>query len=1113
MAKAKRVRKRGPRAWLVLVVVLGLLLGTKVVNYAYPHTFTRDNMGNVVESLTERAQSWYVNQAWLHSCGEETQLSVPGGFVCVGDEEAQAPYGEMFRTYQAEGGDAATVYPDLVEPDLEQADALVAHQVKIPRFEPIDVESNANWSELDGPSVYWKFYYYSLRPTVPLTLAYISTGNPAYLDRLHEILDDFSAGTSTDGPAWEDSHAVAFRAITLTWQWWTLRQHHVLSEAQSQELLQQIEECGDFLMDANHFEPNHNHGVNEAAALLNVATVFPDLAHADQWRSVALSRISLVSDYLVEADGFLIENSPYYHFNVLAKLWQVRDFARDNSVDLGPDFGDKLSRMVDAATWMLQPDGYVPELGASLTQQIHRNGVFAEMADASPEFKYVLTQGLEGTAPATSSRTFPTGGLTMFRQSWGEGADFRDASFMTFNVGRYRTQHSHYDLMGVTLYGDGGQLLPDAGLYTYQEGDFESYFRGSSAHNVVVVDDTDQQPGLVEAGELVTNNGVTYQAAATSAYPGIKNRRLVAMVDEGVFLVVDRLRGSGNHQFDQTWHLPADSTVSSDARSITSAKGNGQRIQITQLGDQPVTVERPESKLDPPTALCSQQYEVALECPEVQFRQTGSKASYVTLITTGETGKQVQASYDAETDSVSITTPSGVRKLDLGATTAVPASASAAPPKAWTGKPDLWAVNSTEWTGGDGVEFRKFGSRDGFSLSPRTFDVLATTTPEPDALVKNYLMLRVRFMDVKQSPGVYLDLTSPTGSVRLRVNSLYDQGGLDNEWVTLTIPTGAASDLPGRWYETGKFDWSNIQTLTFDSDNSTSTRSRMDLAWIGTVPKQSKAVASIVFDDGYTSILPAAQAMRNRGMPGNVAVIGRNVTQPHKGALTIPELRQLQDEWGWNLASHTQYHRDITVDYTAANVDSFEEDLLEGQEALSQVGLDSAPNWLIYPHGASNDLLQPIVSKYYTFARTTLPGTDSYPFGDPLRIHNYEIWNSDGTPNSVTKTTKVSDVRKIIADAKASDSTLMLTFHRIKTVPSDRPGYPIKKFKQILNALQQADMPVLTLTELEKYYGVSGQSDLKVDSGQLAQTTLKVELIKETPKPFSLWEALVRIFG
>ena len=44
------------------------------------------------------------------------------------------------------------------------------------------------------------------------------------------------------------------------------------------------------------------------------------------------------------------------------------------------------------------------------------------------------------------------------RSGWPSGPAFSSSTYLTYNIGRYRTAHSDLDALDLTLYGDGGDL-------------------------------------------------------------------------------------------------------------------------------------------------------------------------------------------------------------------------------------------------------------------------------------------------------------------------------------------------------------------------------------------------------------------------------------------------------------------------------------------------------------------------------------------------------------------------------------------------------------------------------------------------------------------------------
>lgn len=1110
-----RIRRHGRRG-IAFVLVLALLLTLKIVNYGDQHALHFDTIATSTKDLAKQVRQWYNNTSAFHQCDSGTKIDVAGGYVCFSGD-VNSVYDRIYSSYRAVGGDKATPYPDTILPNRSAADALLHNQVAIPRFDPVTADPSTDWSTLDEGSNYWRFYYYSLRQTVPLTLAYEDTGNAAYADKAQSMIDGFEAGSATSKLMWEDPHSVAFRALSLVWQWWNLREAHRLTQVESAALLAEIGKTADFLASPNNFQPDYNHGLNEATALLAVAVDFPDLPGAQAWLTTALDRIESERTTLIDADGSLLESSAYYHFYALSKLWQLRNYATSNNISLGEGFNATLDSMIDFGTQLIRPDGSVPLLGASLATTIHRKGAFAQIAESHPAFMYAVTQGAEGTAGLGPGRTFPAAGLTVL-QDGGTGAAARPGrDYLTFNVGAYRSLHNHLDLMGVTLFGEGTDLLPDAGLYTYDPGKMFDYFHGTSAHNVVVVDGKDQSPGSVESSGLNTTDGVTVQSAATEAYPGVADQRTLAQVDVGVFLVIDNLAAKESHSYDQTWHFMQGASVTTDGLSITAQGASPlQRVTVRQLSSESVSlVPQPSSSSDPIRGLCSTTYGRSEECAQFSFRQTGTAAAYVTLITAGAADATTSAEYDAGTGVITVVTASGSRSLRITTLTDQARTVSSSPVSAGTTTITPLVPNTASWSVSGGSAGTFENGAPGFSLLGVGRAVATAAFPKTD-LAHRDLKLRLRMSGTVSNGHVTFSVASSStrGRARLNILSLYDLAWA-GEWVTLSLPTNSSSALEGRWTAEGSVDWAAIDSVEISvADSGAAPDVRLDLDCLGTTAKQNQAMIAFIFDDGYSSIIPAAQVLHDHGMPANVAVIGRQIATPQRFYLSVKQLLALQNDWGWNMANHTQYHRDLVNYYkTTASLAAFERDLIDGQQRLKSFGLDSAPNWLIYPHGSTTALLDSVVSKYYTFARTTLPGFDSYPFGSPLRIHNFEVHNPNGPDDTSNVLTTPATVSQAIADAKESNATLILTFHRIYSVNGDRPGYPLEYFSQIVDAVAASGVPVKTLSQLDAAYGVQGRNDIVVDAGHLGMQGLEVTSFQAAPGPSDFWHWLGSLFN
>ncbi|HEY7207844.1 MAG TPA: heparinase II/III family protein [Gaiellaceae bacterium] len=1079
----------------------------KMVNYVDPPLSTPAGILSLYHAVRGKMDEVIRNASFLHSCPAQTQkIGVPGGWQCAPTSPTAGPYERAFRSYPAEPHGREFVYASTAGGSASAGQALLHGIVDVPRYEPVRIGTRPSWREDPYGSVYWRFNYYALRPSENLLSAYLTSGDARYSRALVSLDESFFRAESSSPFAWSDFHAVAFRSMVLVHEWWILREYHQLRESDSNQFLRELEKTGEFLADRNHYQPQYNHGVNESVALLELALDFPSLPHARSWRAVAQSRIRHGLTDLIDADGSLVENSPYYHFYTLDKLWQLFKFTDRIGFTVAADFRPKLLQMTAFATYILHPDASVPLLGASIAATIHDSGSFAELAKVDPSFEYVLTEGKKGKRPSKTSVFFPHAGLTILRSGWGKGSTFRSQSYLTFNVGAYRTAHSQLDGLGITLFGEQRTLLPSPGLYTYAVGKHPGpmfrYFHGTLSHNTVAVDNRDQLEGSVTAGPLRQGAGVTYQSAESSLYPGVTHRRMVMMLDRSHFLLVDRLSSRAVHTYRQVFHFFSGATVTLHHSTATGVGRNpDQRLAVRQLG--PVArSELVHAQLRPPAALCSARYHHAKECVAATYTQRGVDAAFTTLLTIGRPDPRFHASFDRRDDVIQVADGDRHLAIRLGETTAIAPSAHAAPPPApvpSVGEALAGTASRTDW------------SLQGHAVSlpvPEGAVAAARTAGGEPALLGDdgvradlshaNLQIRIKINGEERLSDLYLELSNRNWSsyasndIRNAYPSRYD-----GEWLTISLARSKLrDDVGGRWTTHGSgFDWSQIDgvRVRFEGEPGAAPAT-IALAFVKAIPEQKEGAAVLVFDDGYDSILPAAAYLHKNGMPGNVAVIGKYTTFSRIHHLTKYDLRRLQDRWGWNMANHTQNHVDAVAAYSRRGGSAaYERDILQGAQVLQQTGLDSAPDWLIYPHGTVDASLERVVRRFYRFARTTDEEPEAYPFGDPLRVKTLEVSGaSDSEGGSSADVTTPEQVIRAAKDAVAFHSTLILTFHRIHGRASDPPGYPLASFEKIVDGLKQTRIRVVTLSGLERLMGVATRDRITVDPGRPSQITARL---------------------
>ena len=1109
-----------------MFLLIAFVVCTKMANYVFPEAIRFPHIESWASERVEAAQTWYDNQPRFHSApAGQRMVVVPGGFVYTRGPD-DSVWTHAFNTYPLQApGSKPAIYAAIASGSLAAADDLLRGQFDLPRFAPVSIDSASLWRADPYHDVYWRFYYYSLRPTVNLLVAFRETHDIRYAKALLAIDKSFFSGESASPYAWQDDHAVAFRGLVLAYEWWELRRLHALPVADSNAFLHELKKTGDFLEDPNHYQPEMNHGTNQSAALFQLGVDFPSLPGAAGWLRTARTRLAQSLEQIIDPDGTLIENSPYYHFYELDKMWQIYEFSLATKVPIASDFAARLSDMIRYATYILQPNDTVPLIGASLARTVRDNGTFADIAEADPAFRYVLTQGHSGTAPPNTSVTFKSSGETILRSAWSKGQSFVDAAYLTFNVGPYRTLHSHLNALAFTLYANGRTLLPDAGLYTYDPGPMFDYFHGTASHNTVVVDGKSQlEYGEVSAGPLVERDGLTYQSGCSSAYEGVTHLRTVIMLNEANFLVIDRLSSKRVHDYQQMFHLFPGAKLRLTGLTATGLGTTSQQsVTIKQLDPTGIGVQDAIGQTDPPAGLYSGKYGVFKPIHQLSYTQRGQNAAYTSLISVGPPDPRFSVSYDKVARQLTVRDKGRVLRIALGESAGHPRVVKVTHPKmpscATTAIPGIapWS----KWIATGTGKARAVVADDDAGRSV----LMLTATNGTEGVVDNALhgdlsasnlQLRLKVTGYARLSGLTLALSarkwSSAMSVELRDSYTELYAG---EWMTVSLGRGSSlSGASGQWETHGsRFDWGAIDAvrITMNAKGGNGPPPRVEIESIRAIPQQRTGAVVFIFDDGYESIMPAAEYLHSHNMPADVAVIGKVIELPWRNYLNVFELRMLQNEWGWNIVNHSQLHKDAIAEYDSGNkLLTYEQDILDGALSLQREGLNSAPNWFIYPHGTTNAALEEVVGRFYTFARTTNESPEAFPFGSPLRVKTMEIHSpGDISEGSSTVLTKPPQVIAAVRDARRYHTTLILTLHRIRATPFDQAGYPLAQFKTIVDAVKKTGIPTMTLSELDAMNGVPQTSHIAVRPALPPLTT--VTITDETPH-HGFWSRLRGIF-
>ncbi len=289
-----------------------------------------------------------------------------------------------------------------------------------------------------------------------------------------------------------------------------------------------------------------NHVLKNATALVGAGAIFPQSSLLDT--GLALLRRELERQIL--SDGGHEERSTSYHR-------QVRHDAED------------ASRLASAAR------GSAP---AWIDETVARCEAW-EAEIAGPGGALPMLNDAWEVPPAPERRSDPVTRLA------GTGhVVCRDGGDQAiFDVGplcpSHLPPHAHADALSLVVWAGGEPLLVDPGAYAYS-GEARDRFRGTAAHNTVEIDGRDQcefwgdfraayQP-RVRAGPVRTEDGVVVAAGSHDGYtrlpePVTHHRTLVWCPGDGL-VVVDLLRGRGDHAIRSSLHLAPGAPLETEAR-------------------------------------------------------------------------------------------------------------------------------------------------------------------------------------------------------------------------------------------------------------------------------------------------------------------------------------------------------------------------------------------------------------------------------------------------------------------------------------------------------------------------------------------------------------------
>ncbi len=436
---------------------------------------------------------------------------------------------------------------------------------------------------------------------LPLAVAYACTGEPQYRAAITSQIGSWiQANPYGRGVHWCSALEVALRLIS-----WSFC-HSLLALrdgedglfgciADRNQLGTSIYQHAVFIRGhLSRYSSANNHLIGELTGLWMATQIFDMGPDGQRWANLAHAELEREAARQVWQDGVDKEQAVYYHLWVLEYL----ALASLTGLRCGHPFSELFrDRIVDMARFLAAvsaPGGRPPQLGdaddglavrfeigsdedpfyaaRAMVAELFDAPAVTESGRAFPQKAFWITLGT-GHLPArvaaepSSVRfpdAFPQGGYVLL------GTDTIRVLFDAGSLGYPSiAAHGHADALSVCLAIGSEWWLVDPGTYAYHgETQWRNYFRGTSAHNTVTVDNQNQSriggPFLwldhapVRLDGWGSEDRMQWVTGTHDGYHrlGIRHQRRLELSSAPALLqVLDTLEGTGHHDFRIRFHF------------------------------------------------------------------------------------------------------------------------------------------------------------------------------------------------------------------------------------------------------------------------------------------------------------------------------------------------------------------------------------------------------------------------------------------------------------------------------------------------------------------------------------------------------------------------------
>ena len=511
---------------------------------------------------------------------------------------------------------------------------------------------------------------------VPLAQMYGLQKEQAILVEIQEQLADWVGSHPFKMTvSWTSALEVAIRTITLLWvvQFVGI---YALGPKTFGSLLRLLFWHGKFLEEnlSVDMESPNNHLIGEAGALMVLGLAFPDFREARGWVERGWTVLEKQCHHQFYPLGAHREQAIGYHYFVVEICTLVYLYSR-NRRDLGPEFTSRLHSMFqyifDSSQGSLPPPDwgdtsdlyFLPALAKNELEHVRLLSL-GSVIFQSEEFKscvaqfsfsavwilgvtgYHRFQQLAARPPTDTSKGYTDSGVYIMRDGWNPEDRFMAIDCGALGLGY--SGHGHADALSIEVSALGQKFIVDSGTYSYHASrQWRDFFRGTSAHNTVVIDEQDQaEPrGVGPFGWIPFKKPEIHQwwmHPRFDYFDGticrdsvdsttLSHRRRVVFVKGEYWLISDSIDGDGRHTCQSLFHFRPGNVFLDREAQYVETQYQESHLLLAYFGDN-IHAQILEGSENPIQGWLSSGYGQKTPSPVLQLVQKQVLPTYIDVV-------------------------------------------------------------------------------------------------------------------------------------------------------------------------------------------------------------------------------------------------------------------------------------------------------------------------------------------------------------------------------------------------------------------------------------------------------------------------------------------------